>query len=588
MRTSSVLISIFSLCCFAIFASRSTAQTTPPILECVHVISPSGHIELSWSAGNLTCGAAFQGFEIYVSSNSNSGFTLLNTIIDPLATSYVDMTSNAASTLYYYVATNCSGTLYPSATISTQPPQPPTVAIVTVGNDTTSIISWTSSTSPQAAGYIIYTVNTLGALQPIDTVFSPTVTSYIDTSNQPGEMPISYRVATIDKCLLSGPDNGVTHTTVHLAAETSECSRDIQFDWTPYEGWADGVLQYDIVEESNGTFTVVGTTNGTTTQFTYTFPENQDAGCFRINAVKTSGFEVSNSNLVCVDVNLIQGPEMVLKTANVLPDNTVSLSWTVALTTPPNYLEIMRASGSGSNFTDIATITNGISSNMDYTDTEAEGNIRPYGYRVDYINECDQRTASNEVRTIFLRGKDQFNLSNNLEWTPFVLGNAVVSSYQIFRADTPDSPFTQVGSVNGDVLEYADEVTTTGTQNCYYIVATYTLTLPDGSTEILTSTSNRHCIIQSSRIFVPNAFVPGGVNNIFKPIVLYPNESTYSLKIVNRWGEVVFTSNQIDNGWDGYQKGVIAPQGVYGYVIKMTSNTGVAIEKKGSVMLLRE
>ncbi|MBK8472793.1 MAG: gliding motility-associated C-terminal domain-containing protein [Sphingobacteriales bacterium] len=103
----------------------------------------------------------------------------------------------------------------------------------------------------------------------------------------------------------------------------------------------------------------------------------------------------------------------------------------------------------------------------------------------------------------------------------------------------------------------------------------------------LSSRSNIICINQTSRVFVPNAFLPNGVNNVFKPLLIFPDEDTYSMLIMNRWGEIVFKTNDPNEGWNGEYKNDLAPQGSYAYVIQMTTPTGYQIERKGTVTLIR-
>lgn len=70
-------------------------------------------------------------------------------------------------------------------------------------------------------------------------------------------------------------------------------------------------------------------------------------------------------------------------------------------------------------------------------------------------------------------------------------------------------------------------------------------------------------------VYVPNAFTPDGndYNNIFLPI---PSEmpDVWNFQIYNRWGELVFETNEYEVGWDGKFKGKMMPDGVYSYVIQ--------------------
>lgn len=71
--------------------------------------------------------------------------------------------------------------------------------------------------------------------------------------------------------------------------------------------------------------------------------------------------------------------------------------------------------------------------------------------------------------------------------------------------------------------------------------------------------------------FIPNSFTPDGneYNQDFKPVF---NESIdlteYSMKIFNRWGEVIFESKDPNIGWDGSYKSMQSPVGLYNYVVR--------------------
>ncbi len=70
-------------------------------------------------------------------------------------------------------------------------------------------------------------------------------------------------------------------------------------------------------------------------------------------------------------------------------------------------------------------------------------------------------------------------------------------------------------------------------------------------------------------IFVPNAFAPvkykNPENSYFK--AYGTNISSFSMRIYNRWGAMLFESNDINQGWDGKVNGVIAKQDIYIYNI---------------------
>ena len=86
---------------------------------------------------------------------------------------------------------------------------------------------------------------------------------------------------------------------------------------------------------------------------------------------------------------------------------------------------------------------------------------------------------------------------------------------------------------------------------------------------------------------VPNVFTPGtGANNILKIIVKGEASLNY-FRIFNRWGNLIFDTKNVNEGWDGAYKGVQQPFGVYVYDIQAVTNSGKIINKHGNVTLLR-
>jgi len=66
-------------------------------------------------------------------------------------------------------------------------------------------------------------------------------------------------------------------------------------------------------------------------------------------------------------------------------------------------------------------------------------------------------------------------------------------------------------------------------------------------------------------LFVPNTIILDGYsdNTIFKPVANYFHPDWYHLYIFNRWGELIFETEDLDQGWDGTYQDVIVQDGVY-------------------------
>ncbi len=96
---------------------------------------------------------------------------------------------------------------------------------------------------------------------------------------------------------------------------------------------------------------------------------------------------------------------------------------------------------------------------------------------------------------------------------------------------------------------------------------------------------------KNCNLFIPNAFSPNddGTNDIFKPetpcAVL-----EYEFAVYSRWGDQVFYTRSIDEGWDGEVKSLPAKSDVYFYVLRLIYGSGEVTEtevKTGDVALLR-
>jgi len=86
---------------------------------------------------------------------------------------------------------------------------------------------------------------------------------------------------------------------------------------------------------------------------------------------------------------------------------------------------------------------------------------------------------------------------------------------------------------------------------------------------------------------VPNAFTPNGDGVNDEVFVKGYGISKMTWKIYNRWGQLVFTSLSLNDGWDGRYKGELQPQDVYAYVLSIDFTDGTQLRKKGDITLLR-
>jgi len=94
-------------------------------------------------------------------------------------------------------------------------------------------------------------------------------------------------------------------------------------------------------------------------------------------------------------------------------------------------------------------------------------------------------------------------------------------------------------------------------------------------------------ILPEFRFWIPNAFTPdeNNLNDIFRPVTI--GVSNYSFTIFDRWGHVIFESDDLSKGWDGKFKGKPCKQDVYVWRIRYSNDVTQKYElKTGHVTLL--
>ncbi|MGA0558063.1 gliding motility-associated C-terminal domain-containing protein [Larkinella sp. VNQ87] len=93
--------------------------------------------------------------------------------------------------------------------------------------------------------------------------------------------------------------------------------------------------------------------------------------------------------------------------------------------------------------------------------------------------------------------------------------------------------------------------------------------------------------VVDSTVFLPDAFSPNadGINDRFVPKGLVGRP--VRLTVFNRWGEVVFQSDDARDGWDGHQQNQPLPPGPYSYRMITEKASGERLEKRGLVLLMK-
>jgi len=117
----------------------------------------------------------------------------------------------------------------------------------------------------------------------------------------------------------------------------------------------------------------------------------------------------------------------------------------------------------------------------------------------------------------------------------------------------------------------------------------YTLTVSDGVCSVSDTVEVRvfEIICEDPYVFIPNAFSPNGdtYNDVLYVRGIWIEKMIF--RIFDRWGEMVFESEDVAKGWDGTFRGKALDPDVYDFYLDVTCIGGLKSITKGNVTLMR-
>jgi len=126
-----------------------------------------------------------------------------------------------------------------------------------------------------------------------------------------------------------------------------------------------------------------------------------------------------------------------------------------------------------------------------------------------------------------------------------------------------------------------------------------TAPLSDGSVVVykVTATTAAGCqgdayvkvqVYKGPDIYMVTGFSPNGdgKNDLFIPIPVGIKSIKY-FRVMNRWGQLIDSTSELNKGWDGRLNGVEQPSGAYVWMVEGITKDNKVIAKKGTVTLVR-
>lgn len=180
-----------------------------------------------------------------------------------------------------------------------------------------------------------------------------------------------------------------------------------------------------------------------------------------------------------------------------------------------------------------------------------------------------------------------------------LLDNFMSADFVANEFNCPNEPvkfsFSGVGKIARYDWDYGDGSIATG-DTVYHIFPvsnnnkTYRirLTITD-SIGCQKSKEKNITVVRSCFIGVPTGFTPNndGLNDVLYPMYAV-KANNLEFRVFDRWGKMLFSTNDWRHGWDGTYKGQGQDPGTYVWTLKYTDrDTGKKVEQKGYTVLIR-
>jgi gliding motility-associated-like protein len=355
--------------------------------------------------------------------------------------------------------------------------------------------------------------------------------------------------------------------------------------WNAYSGWKNGVSEYHVYYSvDGGNYQLAGITNQNNFLHSGVAPSKNVS--YFVRAFNSNKTITSSSNRINFFTQQTIAPDFIyLRSVSVTSDESIQIRFMIDSLKTGNGFDIYRGDD-GLNFNKVGFIKFNGTGSYGFNDVGLKTREHSYFYKAIAKDSCNNdRTSSSVVASILLKVNNQKeNMFNKqLTWNKYSGFSGGIAGYSIYRVVNDVVPSTPSAYTSGNDNFYTDnieELAPEGSKIEYFVNAIEGLGNPYGIEE--TAISNLATTYIEADVYAPSAFAPNGINKVWKPVTHFVDKSEYNLKIFNRWGNLLFETNDINEGWTG--KG--ATNEVYVYLISYKNARGEYIQLTGNFLLL--
>lgn len=583
-------LKIASLFLLLVFFQDAFGVETRPKMRRACLNRTDSTLYLLWNPPTDNCGT-FTHFNIYGRDNILNPFEFMGTVntfsINNLTLKLRNLKSWEFYLVYHKACNGIDSIFSDTVVIDNTAPSNSDIDSVSIDLATQkTIIGWSTNSSTDVKGYFIYYITgTNSIINSTDKLFY----TDNDINRDPSTGAFKYGIAAFDSC-----DNtsliSVPHTTMFLQSNYDQCKKTISLQWTPYVGWA--VSDYDIYLKINsGNYTKIGTVVSNINQFTYNFNAFGSTYCFFIRAKKQGSSITSSSNVSCSNTNSIVATKNSYVAKASVQRGIVELVLVTPLGSSVQKINIYKATSTGSfSLWQTQNTTGGV---VNLIDNNVSVGTYTYSYYFTTEGPCNLIFDTSQIATTILLNVVFVNPGDQqLSWSLYDKFAKLTENQQVLLSNDPSfdksSPWNILNTSSNTSNSYADNTVLSSTQQiiCYCIRAIENNPNPTYNRKD-TSYSNIECVTSDPIVYFPNAIQINGFNTIFYPKGAFIDYTQSTFMIYDRWGQILYETNDITKGWDGSANGDFVQSDVYAYKAKIVGLNGKVLYFDGTITVLK-
>ena len=469
----------------------------------------------------------------------------------------------------------------------------PALTSIEVNDEGIPVLSWTVKNPELVDGYIVKRLIVdgqgviPGTYNNVAVIENNHTFTYSDRSNEYG----TYAMTSIRKeyyCLAAYviDDNGQKHYSL-MSDPVSTITLQVNYDYCDDTY----TLEYSSMD-TPGTFSIMQlqpshesilTTSDTTA--TKKFDSFATPRIFQIQWTGDNGIKTS-SPTVTIKGDKPEPPATTkISYATVNDANQISLSLTASDSQSASEAQLIRRNTATGDEVTIH-LPDHVMQDFIYTDQTASPDSS-YSYLLTVNDKCGHRLSqSDTVHNVVTTVSEGDDNANHILWTSMQRIEGGITSNVIFRS-IDNGDYEQIAEVTEHYNDYNDYLSNMiadaniyNGQFCYYVQ----ITCQNG--DIIRS--NTACLQREPVIYIPNALNPKSDiidNRTFRPRADFLAD--YHLAIYDKRGAILFQSDNLNDGWDGYDRSSkLCNRDTYMYHITYKTSSGKQVAKSGMVNLL--